>query len=220
MTDFVTTILIVTILRGVMVLAGVAFAYMGYHLFLKGIYDTTSDLNAVWADKKIAIARAGPGIFFALFGVVVVATSVWRDTGLAQDAKDSALLPQTQQESDYVPPQRMSIDPEYMTVAKIIESSEAEFEDEWGMSDRSVLFNTYIRAQVFGIPPDVYNNFVTTTYFPVLKQEPGQARAQNLGLAHRNFFAGFQTLTPSQTRSRPRPQSLIKDGLGVGPFGL
>lgn len=227
MSDFVRTVLIVTILRAVMVLAGVAFAYMGYRLFVRGIYDSTSDLHAVWADKKLAITKAGPGIFFALFGVVVVATSVWRGTGLSQSpssATDNAATDDATQAERSVEPPFMQIDAQYITVSQLLEKSSADFEEEWGMADRAILFNSYIRAHLLRIPPELYNEFVTTTYVPVLKQQPGQDRAANLDLAHRKFFAGFEqrqavmqrTLNLEMPEMNDLLESLDKPGLGGG----
>ncbi len=56
-------------------LIGTMFAYMGYKLFIKGTFET-SDVEAVWKDKKLLLRRGTPGTIFALFGVGVIGIAV------------------------------------------------------------------------------------------------------------------------------------------------
>lgn len=56
---------------------GFGFAYFGYKLFDKGVLGA-SDVEAVWENKSILIKRAAPGTLFALFGVAIIAVSLWQ----------------------------------------------------------------------------------------------------------------------------------------------
>ena len=61
------------------VLIGGMAIYLGYRLFLKmpEIRDSAGKLMLPW-DISIVVTRAGPGVFFALFGVVAVGAALIR----------------------------------------------------------------------------------------------------------------------------------------------
>jgi hypothetical protein len=82
MSEFVLVNLFVLLFRTVMVLVGFAFAYLGYRLFQSGVYEKAGELKAAWGDRNLALKQAAPGIFFALFGVIVVGISIVRGTDL------------------------------------------------------------------------------------------------------------------------------------------
>lgn len=82
MSDFVIVNLFVLLFRTIMVLVGLAFAYLGYSLFKIGVYEKAGELKAAWGDRNLALKQAAPGTFFALFGVIVVGISVMRGADL------------------------------------------------------------------------------------------------------------------------------------------
>jgi hypothetical protein len=59
-------------------IVGTLLAYMGYCLFLAGIFNGGGDLDASMADNRIVLKKASPGIFFALFGTVIITVTLFR----------------------------------------------------------------------------------------------------------------------------------------------
>jgi len=80
-TEFNTALLIANVYRYLLIVAGVCFGFMGYRLFIRGIYGE-GDLQAGWGDYKILLKRVAPGTFFAVFGVTVIAIAIWRPVSL------------------------------------------------------------------------------------------------------------------------------------------
>jgi hypothetical protein len=68
----VVTIVVILVYKMVSLVAGLSLAYMGYRLFLAGISDKDGNFKEEWTNFKIALARIGPGIYFALFGTAVI----------------------------------------------------------------------------------------------------------------------------------------------------
>ncbi len=66
------------IYRAFCIAAGLAFAYMGYRLFLSRIFAEAGDLDTSWGDNRLMLKRAAPGTFFALFGAAIVLVTVSR----------------------------------------------------------------------------------------------------------------------------------------------
>jgi hypothetical protein len=62
-------------------LVGIGFLviYLGYKLFVNGIYGKTGDLIANWNEYKLVLKRGAPGTFFALFGTSVVLIGILKD---------------------------------------------------------------------------------------------------------------------------------------------
>jgi hypothetical protein len=59
---------------------------MGYRLFMSGIWGNAGNIDTEFMDTKLVIKKAAPGTFFALFGTIIVAFSVftginWHDKG-------------------------------------------------------------------------------------------------------------------------------------------
>ena len=61
---------------------GLGFAYMGYKLFIAGIWGNAGDLQAKYGDNKLVLKSAAPGTFFALFGTIIIAVTIWKDIDL------------------------------------------------------------------------------------------------------------------------------------------
>ena len=59
-------------------LCGVFICFLGYKLFLKGVFNESGDIDAKWNDKGIIIKKAAPGTFFALFGAIVIAIVLYK----------------------------------------------------------------------------------------------------------------------------------------------
>lgn len=63
-------------------LLGTSISYMGYRLFLAGIWGEAGDVEAQFKDNKIVIKRAAPGTFFALFGAIVICLTIYEGLSL------------------------------------------------------------------------------------------------------------------------------------------
>jgi hypothetical protein len=81
--------------RILVVLTGLAFSILGYKLFCRGVYEKAGELKAAWGDRHLILKQAAPGTFFALFGVVIIAGSLWRgfevDIDRTRDAAPTAV---------------------------------------------------------------------------------------------------------------------------------
>jgi len=56
--------------------AGTFIVYLGYKLFIKGVYGDTGEVSLDWNNNKVLLKRAAPGSIFAIFGALVVAVTV------------------------------------------------------------------------------------------------------------------------------------------------
>ena len=72
MTEYVQTLLISNLFRLFCLLIGLAFGYMGYRLFVIGMYEKGGELKAAFGDNHLTLKQVGPGVFFAFFGVLVI----------------------------------------------------------------------------------------------------------------------------------------------------
>ena len=61
-----------TLYKLVSLLVGLISVYMGYNLFVKGIWGQAGDLDTKFGDNKVVLKNAAPGTFFALFGSVII----------------------------------------------------------------------------------------------------------------------------------------------------
>ncbi len=80
--EFVEGALIVVAYRALTVLVGGAVIWMGYRLFIVGVYERAGELKAAWGDRRLILKQAAPGTFFALFGASVLLLSVARGVDL------------------------------------------------------------------------------------------------------------------------------------------
>ena len=78
MSEANSLMLYMTIYKSTASLVGLGFAYMGYRLFVQGIFTEAGELTTNWEDRSLVLRKAAPGTFFALFGTVVVCLSIWR----------------------------------------------------------------------------------------------------------------------------------------------
>lgn len=68
--------LIVAVYKIASLIVGLLFSYMGYRLFLAGIDREAGNLEAKSGGNYLKLSGTAPGIFFALFGAVVVAVTI------------------------------------------------------------------------------------------------------------------------------------------------
>ena len=72
---------------------GFGLAYLGFRLLLAGVFEGGGDLDATFADNKLVLKKASPGIFFALFGTAVLIVSLWVGLNLEQNTSASQVKP-------------------------------------------------------------------------------------------------------------------------------
>jgi hypothetical protein len=57
---------------------GLGFAYMGYRLFMADKTGSAGDLQAKAGDYGLSLRGGAPGVFFSLFGTVLICISVFK----------------------------------------------------------------------------------------------------------------------------------------------
>lgn len=70
--------LYLTVYKVATLVIGLAFAFMGYRLFLRGIITEAGEVQTNWENRSLVLKKAAPGTFFALFGTAIVCVSLWR----------------------------------------------------------------------------------------------------------------------------------------------
>ena len=80
---------VVLIYKLASLLAGVSLSYMGYRLFISGIWGDAGSAEGNFTDFKIIIRKAAPGTFFAVLGAMVLIAAIFK--GLSMQS--NPLLP-------------------------------------------------------------------------------------------------------------------------------
>lgn len=57
---------------------GIIIIFLGYKLFLKGIFNESGELEGNWKDLKLVVKKAAPGTYFVLFGSLIIAMTVFK----------------------------------------------------------------------------------------------------------------------------------------------
>ena len=55
---------------------GALFCFLGYRLFMAGIWGNAGNLDAKFKDAKLVLKSAAPGTFFAVLGAAIVVVSL------------------------------------------------------------------------------------------------------------------------------------------------
>jgi len=73
-----TILIIITIgfFKIVSLFVGLGFGYMGYRLFMSGIWGNAGNLETKFKDGGLVLRQAAPGTFFALFGALIIACTI------------------------------------------------------------------------------------------------------------------------------------------------
>lgn len=77
MSAFVVSVLYVLVWRLSVLACGLVAIILGYRLFNSGFAAQQGNLEAGIGGSSLKISNVAPGIFFALFGAVIIATMVW-----------------------------------------------------------------------------------------------------------------------------------------------
>jgi hypothetical protein len=207
MNDFTLTILMVLVFRAIVTLVGLAFCYLGYKLFVKGVYEKGGDLKAVWGDKNLALKQAGPGTFFAFFGVVVVGIGIWRDTGLTLTSG------QQPPPSNTVGPAHVRHDENYKTLEQLVSQNGINVE-KLGIYGYPLLWNIYLRCRYLGLSTDEVDKVFQQIVLPATKLDAEKKEPLNLSNSRFELFKHLDNLEPSKPITPPF-MSGGKGGLGL-----
>ena len=79
-----------TMYKIVTIFAGLAFAFMGYRLFISGIFAEAGELRTNWDNRSLVLRKAAPGTFFAMLGAVITCVSLWRGLSFEDDPQEAA----------------------------------------------------------------------------------------------------------------------------------
>lgn len=71
-------IISLTLYKLVSLLVGLFSIYLGYRLFVKGVWGNSGNLDAEFKGNRLTLKNAAPGTFFALFGVVIISFTLWK----------------------------------------------------------------------------------------------------------------------------------------------
>lgn len=69
------------------IFAGLAFGFMGYRLFMAGVFEHAGNLEALFGKEHLILKAAAPGTFFAVLGCVIVVATIWRGLKFTEDQK-------------------------------------------------------------------------------------------------------------------------------------
>lgn len=73
-----------TLYKALSLLVGLLVVFMGYKLFIKGIYRDAGELQAEWNQNKLLLKKAAPGTFFSLFGAIIICFAVFKGLNYQQ----------------------------------------------------------------------------------------------------------------------------------------
>jgi len=59
-------------------IVGLTIIYLGYLLFVKGIFNESGDIDANFKNYKLTVKKAAPGTFFVLFGAIIIGFSIFK----------------------------------------------------------------------------------------------------------------------------------------------
>jgi hypothetical protein len=64
--------------KAVSLLVGLLLAYMGYKLFMAGVWGEAGDIEAHFQDNKLVVKRAAPSTFFAILGAIIICFTIFK----------------------------------------------------------------------------------------------------------------------------------------------
>jgi hypothetical protein len=88
MMDTTTALLLYKVIS---VIAGLLLCYMGYRLFMSGVWGNSGDLTTQFGDTKLLLKSAAPGTFFVVLGTVVLLATIWKGLNFPSAAQPQDL---------------------------------------------------------------------------------------------------------------------------------
>ena len=71
-------VIAVTVYKLCSLATGVTLSYLGYKLFMAGVWGNAGDAEGSFGDNKIVIKKAAPGTFFVLMGALVIGLTIFK----------------------------------------------------------------------------------------------------------------------------------------------
>ena len=62
--------------------AGVLLAYLGYRLFMAGVWGSSGDVEARFRETSVVVKEGAPGTVFAICGAIVICFTVFKGMDL------------------------------------------------------------------------------------------------------------------------------------------
>jgi hypothetical protein len=59
-------------------MVGLIIIYLGYKLFLKGIFNESGNVEGSFKDYKLIVKKAAPGTYFVLFGSFIIGMTIFK----------------------------------------------------------------------------------------------------------------------------------------------
>jgi hypothetical protein len=72
----IALIISLTLYKAICICSGTIFSYLGYRLFMIGIWGNAGTLQAAYKDNKLLLKGAAPGTFFVVLGAVIVGVAL------------------------------------------------------------------------------------------------------------------------------------------------
>jgi hypothetical protein len=85
---YLAVIISLTAYKIASLLVGLLFSFMGYRLFMRGIWGHSGEIDSQFGDTRFIIKKAAPGTFFALFGAIIVIATVSKGLDLKAEIYD------------------------------------------------------------------------------------------------------------------------------------
>jgi hypothetical protein len=57
---------------------GLIIIFLGFKLFLRGIFTESGDVEGSWKNLKLIVKKAAPGTYFVLFGSLIISMTIFR----------------------------------------------------------------------------------------------------------------------------------------------
>jgi len=71
-------VIALTIYKIMSLLVGTLLTYLGYRLFMAGVWGNAGEVEGTFSDNKIIIKKAAPGTFFVLAGAIILGFTIYK----------------------------------------------------------------------------------------------------------------------------------------------
>jgi hypothetical protein len=73
---YIAQIISLTVYKLASLVTGLLLSYMGYKLFMAGVWGNAGDAEGAFGNNKLVIKKAAPGTFFILMGAIVIGLTI------------------------------------------------------------------------------------------------------------------------------------------------
>ena len=72
------------------------YYYLGYRLFVKGLYQNSGEIEGAWKDFKIVVRKATAGTYLVLFGSIVISFTIYKGFTVDETRSNKSDAPKIQ----------------------------------------------------------------------------------------------------------------------------